>query len=793
MPKGKVYWRSGELVVAWEITKAGNTRLSQPTNVKDANIIEAMKPIVDKKEAPVEVELNSNGSAGTITFVSMEIAEKVHEKEIEDGIKKELQIQKNQENEAIEQRANTQPLKNNFHNPYNFVPAIPRDITHIELGDHKPHGHDRYVSDKFSGKLTVKMTVETPLVVLDTAQMSVNANDKTHKEFPVRVKPLLDENGNVVMDSNGQIVTVPSINPTAVKGMLRSAYEAVTNSRMSVFTKHDDRLAFRREAKSPIPVIIIKKGDEFFAKPLEYQKVDNKVMNHVAKLLRYEKTSGKIDKGESNVALKYDSGELPEHGDAVWLTYEKVKAGAEVQRIKLRKDGETRLDGWKAGWVCVTGANINGKRFERVFLDVQNAQLLPVKKELWENLIKNYQSIHEKELKNREDEKKKPTDYLGDKPNETAFSRHIYTKTEVELSNNTLCYAEIDENQVKSLFPVMISRQLFDCSPNKLLPKSLNPAKLITQLSPADRVFGWVRQGKLKDDELTAEEKEVKDIGAYRGQIRFGEVKTERTDAIQKFNDWLPMNILGQPKPQQGRFYVSENYNTGKSQIEKRNNEDAGYKHGRGLRGRKIYPHHENWTIQNNLKEYQRPDRIQDSQNRSIEGWITPQTKFTFDIHFTNLSEVELGGLVWLLSLNGENENKFFHRFGGGKPYGFGSVKLEIIESDVRNGKDLEKFYMSLDDEKIGKLKEDEIKNFGIEFKNLADSMFPTIIKSFLRACEGFSDNKPTHYPRKGKNLTADTKSFEWFVENNRIDRGTVKNGYVLQDLADDDGLPYLS
>jgi len=255
------------------------------------------------------------------------------------------------------------------------------------------------------------------------------------------------------------------------------------------------------------------------------------------------------------------------------------------------------------------------------------------------------------------------------------------------------------------------------------------------------------------------------------------------------------MNILGQPKPQQGRFYVAETPKTGEAQIEKRSNEDAGYKAGRGLRGRKVYPHHAKlpdnyWTTQNGLREYLRPDGEQDSQNRSIQGWIEPKTEFQFDIHFTNLSKVELGALVWLLSLNGENENKYFHRFGGGKPYGFGSVRLEITGSDVRNGKDLKTFYMSLDDEGIGKLDENAIKNLGIEFKSLADSAFPTVIKSFIRACQGFAD-KPTHYPRKSENLDADTKSFDWFVANNKIEKGTVKHGYVLQDLANDDGLPY--
>ncbi|GIW92469.1 MAG: hypothetical protein KatS3mg110_0510 [Pirellulaceae bacterium] len=60
------------------------------------------------------------------------------------------------------------------------------------------------------------------------------------------------------------------------------------------------------------------------------------------------------------------------------------------------------------------------------------------------------------------------------------------------------------------LYPVNISRKLFDVAPLDLLPESLRPADAISKLSPADRVFGWVNQeGK----------------GAYRGQIRIGPVE----------------------------------------------------------------------------------------------------------------------------------------------------------------------------------------------------------------------------------------------------------------------------
>lgn len=62
-----------------------------------------------------------------------------------------------------------------------------------------------------------------------------------------------------------------------------------------------------------------------------------------------------------------------------------------------------------------------------------------------------------------------------------------------------------------------------------------------------------------------------------------------------------------------------------------------------------------------------------------------------------NLLElVELGALLWLLDLPKEH----YHRLGGGKPFGFGSVKLSI-DSDktktvLKNGACYGKYYRSL-------------------------------------------------------------------------------------------------
>lgn len=310
-------------------------------------------------------------------------------------------------------------------------------------------------------------------------------------------------------------------------------------------------------------------------------------------------------------------------------------------------------------------------------------------------------------------------------------------------------------------------------------------------------------------------------------------------------DDGLPLNILGQPKPQQGRFYVAED-KFGKAQKQGLSNEEAGYNDkGKGLRGRKVYPHQSSlpdnyWLVEKDLKEppnqpfseeelqgkdgrrfFREYIRLtgkdqRDNQNRSIQGWVRKDTVFEFDIHFINLSKVELGALIWLLSLNDENENRYFHRFGGGKPFGFGSVRLELGENEIFNVNELKKRYLSLDSEN----EEDnpqptDAKTFVEAFQKAVLSAYKSaeeisdeqikkefekisFIAAFKRASEGFKNkenqqtNLPVHYPRtsnkpyrpeNGENVV--NESFRWFVKNNNSEK------LPLPDLTADEGLPY--
>lgn len=695
----------------------------------------------------------------------IKVREKGKEWDRLDPIAKNNPISSNERNTAL----------GDFHNPYNFVPALTRDKITGDLGDRHPSGHGSYISDHWSGRISVTLTTVTPLLIPDAA----NAEGTDHKTYPIRKGA----------DNK------PYLPPTSIKGMLRSAYESVTNSRLSIFQKHENRLAYRMAAKlGALPARVESKGEKLFLRIME----ETSLIGCAAKLPRYQQRSRQRDKGESTTALKYEGSQmLPQHGEAVWVCINNKSTVTRIQKYSATRP--TNGD-WRKGWVCITGANINGKKNERVFVeDDGNERILVTDemKSLWSELISNYQSTHVKDLENRHKRGQRPQDYLGDKPGETAWSRHVFISSESDLKKGTLCYVEIDDDgEVTALFPVSISRRLYTISPDKLLPKSLHPTKNIADLSPADRVFGWVRQNK--------DEKDSSANGAYKGQLRIGQSICQRHDAIEDFGTaGFPLAILGQPQPQQARFYAARD-KSGNPFAENTNKESTYHDSSQGLRGRKVYPHHKDlpenyWddpTI-NAGQEYRRPDFIKDGQdktrddqNRSIQAWVKPQTEFKFSIDVANLSSVELGALLWLLSLPESN----YHRLGGGKPLGFGSVRLDINwqETDLRLGDEWRDFYLSLADitKPHQNLKQVLDQQCIQVFKNQANQAYSSsnfeqisFVAAFLQCARGFDDNLPIHYPR------LEGKSFEWFVENERTGRNGGKK-VSLPKLVSDHGLP---
>ena len=282
------------------------------------------------------------------------------------------------------------------------------------------------------------------------------------------------------------------------------------------------------------------------------------------------------------------------------------------------------------GRLFVSNQNIKNKHDERFFFGP--ADLLPIDQSVEANyldLIRDYQSIHAQEIKDRRREGQRPDAYLGFEPGKTAWSRHVYVREASSLDDGTLCYARVDETggsrRVVALYPVMISRKIYEKSPAELLPGSLRPATSIEKLSPADRVFGWASQDAAPDDREPA----------YRGHVRVGQVTCTTEGAVETFSQPEGLAILGQPKPAQGRFYLGQA--NGAEQSKGLTKERAGYGGANRIRGPKVFPHH---------REFSETGWVTDErskQNRSITGWVKPRTTFELDLDVENLPRIELG------------------------------------------------------------------------------------------------------------------------------------------------------
>lgn len=715
-----------------------------------------------------------------------------------------------------------------FRNPYNFIPAPPRPTTG-PLADARPCGHDRFHADRFTGTIGVRLTTVTPLLLPDAAGATEDA--KGHKTLPLRIGP------------DGR----PFIPPTSIKGMLRAAFEAATNSRFGVFSAHDERLAYRaaaQEGLSLVPVIVengmitLQRGTTDVLPPGRHAERGR--IQHAAWLPRYKR-------GVGPDPLRFRDGKVPSHGDTVWCWAVRKRHRSnrfdfwgviEIARSetelgpKPQRDSEVRKI---QGRVCITNQNIGNKHDERVFFeDGMPPVQIPLTDEVkraWRELIRNYQAAHVDDLADRKRRGKRPEDFLDKVPGETAWSRHVYEKGAENFDDGTtLCHALVRQEgsryTVEALYPVMISRKLYDETPAALLEAAGNliPAATIDQLSPADRVFGWVA-GKGGDTE---------GAHAYRGNLRIGPVTCHRADAVESFGgDGLPLAILGQPKPQQGRFYVAQTP-AGEAQDSGLTKQEAGYAKGKGLRGRKAYPHQahlrpDHWKdpledrtqthTEGVFQEYRRPGGVTNNQNRSITGWVRPDSVFTFDLHLTNLSAEELGALLWLLGQSVGPKPGCF-RLGGGKPLGFGSVRLEIGTAGaadpaacrVAAGTGVRESYRSLAAATSASLDaKTAVEAFQQAVVNAYPEKAPTsrplaeqfarvpFIAALIRSMQGFDDKLPMHYPRARQPGHAgpvpphpEGKAYEWFVANDREGREAGPH-QALDDLATDSGLPMLA
>ena len=638
-----------------------------------------------------------------------------------------------------------------FLNPYNFVRYLPVPDPPVWDADAQllercaPPPHDRYVG--LTGRIVCRLEAVTPLFISDS--------------HDVRVATVTLADGRQVEHKSYrffQYAGQDAIPASSLRGMIRSVFEAVTNSPFSVFNG-DERLEYRldpAEARRLKPGIVraLPEGDQ----------------PGIIALCEEAKIGAYYDDPALN--LLDDSWRC---GEEAYAIIGKTKNNVPKVEILTRAHRALADDGRpvRRGWVKVTGQTIDKKRNESFFYfigDPAKAKTVAfdVERERDFNTI-----LHAQLHKRRED-----------------FHSQIQHE---RLTVGDLVYVEQepqDPSKARNIALARVARLRYRNAIGDLLPEHLKPSQRYDELDVASRLFGWVKA--TPTDDRTARV-------AYAGRVRFSHATLATDGDKEVYKDELVLAILGEPKPTTTLFYLqkAEGVWSDAEREEPNAAETIGYDGPNRLRGRKVYRHH---GAALNRQEYERAERRRDHQNRSMRGVRAPGNVFEFTIDFHNLAPVELGALIWVLqTMGGEG---CYHRLGYAKPLGFGSVRLRVegvrlLEPDAR--------YETLaSDAGWRPAQPDEMSRWVKRFEAAMAASYGGSLRELdhmrdlfaLLREPGSALPKHIHYPRPQPRPDPEGKNFEWFVGNKSKSKKLEKAGpnLTLESAAEEEtGLPLVT
>lgn len=299
-------------------------------------------------------------------------------------------------------------------------------------------------------------------------------------------------------------------------------------------------------------------------------------------------------------------------------------------------------------------------------------------------------------------------------------------------------------------------------SPLALSPERVRPASRLEELSPADRLFGWVA------DRNVRARREADDAGtAFRGALRIESVVGPGPSSVETLPEPITLAILSTPKTAGKRFYYSVDRDGSPPK------DGTSEPKLRGLRGRKVYPPHPAGDVAARARS---ENNRQGNQNSTATAWVKPGSQIRVRIRLDEVSEAELGGLLWVLRLS-SGEGRL--RMGFAKPLGFGSLRVdrETVELRVQSGSELGESYAAgrvpapsgADAARIREIMDSFQVEAGL-IRGLGQvEEWPP--KAVRRAFEGFGGHHQFAYPVALRRDGTVDSGYAWFVKNEKGER----------------------
>lgn len=674
-----------------------------------------------------------------------------------------------------------------FRNPYNFVP-FDKDRAGFEgpLADSPPVGHATYHAEAWSGTITVRGVVRTPLILTPAPPATpAGQGDQTHRTYGCRV------------GADG----LPWLPPTSLRGAIRNRYEALTDSRFGVVSEVlDRRFAFRQgteDAQRAVPVRVSSVDDHLTLVPLlgtsSAYRDDHEPL-WAAWLPMNCGEADALDHGTFVYARLRRTLHVNRRGGArypIWYVERAVPAGQRLPDDSWQPYGNTAgsVNRYEDigdirlvhGWVFRTSPAPNvpstgDRKFERLFfvdntaepgLDEQRVIKLAARQagaltvlldarlqEGFEAVIAAYDAAEADRAQ------------VNNPPNGSAHLPEHGSAAHRTIHDGLLCFGILNSGatSISHLSPVTIGREPYACTARDLLPESVGLAQAWSELSPADRVFGWVHQQAGEEDGRVALRSSVRLTPCAFEPPEEGEAPLiETTDRR--------LAILSAPKPSYGRFYLTSAARTPRKGGHKR---EVGYQPDNHLRGRKVYPHQPGaetpgWFDAGGGRPWESQEPPS-NQNRTVSACVRSGAVFSFDIHVRNLTSAELGALIEVID-RASGQGRI--RLGYGRPLGFGSVELERTQVCVETGRQRRDRLVRFDtspvspcsDEVIDDLRESFLQAFSqAHGESLAEH---PIGRATMAEARGFDDGIVVAYP----GVAEGRASYEWFMDNEASQR----------------------
>ena len=594
--------------------------------------------------------------------------------------------------------------------PYNFVSLKDKNDV-IDRGERKLGSN--------TGKLVCKLVNKTPLFIMGESEQ----DNKGHtKERFYREKG------------------IPIIPASSLKGGIRNVIDVLTNS--VIRNVEDEKLEQRIGAGKFESVFGIieslpengKKGVIIEAEKIKVktkEKVENKSKpNDYGKEFsnKYNEKDGLIEK----VKLKDSIYNLKE-------TEIKIRPGVTTVEKLITNSGEYKKyvidDENGVQGVLWFSSPIFGKIHEKLLIPKKNGRKFEFSKEEYED-FKYIIKQRAERIKNGKD----------------INSSTFYYDKNLE-KGDPLLFQQKDGKIAEHLAFSEIPRLRYKFSPLDLVPEEFRPGDSLKNLSFSERLFGTTGDTTKKDEEKKDE------LVALSGRVFFEDAKNYKPKMIDNGNP-VTLKAFGEPHPTLTTFYLDN--------IEKNYNENKGV----SIRGRKFYWHHKE-KIGKPFSEYRKSVEMPKDKNgqnkfayNSSLELMDINNEFEFNVNFENLTDEELGVLIYAIEL----EDGLLHKIGKGKAFGLGSCKIEIKEFLLEN-KDKYKDFLIEPFEKESK-KEDYINKakekryFDEKRKNIKE------LKAILSKTNDL-DFSESPFP-EDINKKGETNSLNWFVNNKKGDRKIV-------------------